>query len=131
MSNEVMDRGNIFVWAHFGKKLQKLDKDRYLAISQNSADRYLSRIYNKNIEKIIMNMTDNNIDETIDLIEIENNLDNLFRQVALYMRGTGDLVSVGSALTGELERNVKLGRIVKKRYSEEKENENTEIKNDF
>lgn len=111
MENQNSDRGNIFVWGNFGKKLQKLDKDRYFAITQNSPHEFLSRIYNRNMEKIINDMDYENL---FDNMEKENDLDNLFRQVAGFMRGNSDMVSIGSFLTGELERQTKLGRIATK-----------------
>lgn len=106
------DRGIIFVWGHFGKKLQKLDSERYLAISQNSPEYHLSRIYNNNVEKIIDEIGNGNIDKIFEKMEYENYLDNLFRQVSRFLRGGGDMVSIGSALTGEVEKTVKMGRII-------------------
>lgn len=111
------DRGNIFVWGHFGKKLQKLDSERYLAITQNSPHEFLSRIYNNRIEKIIDKM---DLDSLFDNIEKENRLDNLFRQVSAFMRGNSDMLSIGSALTGELENSIKTGKIITKIEKENK-----------
>lgn len=110
--NSNSDKGNIFVWGHFGKKLQKLDSDRYFAITQNSPHEFLSRIYNKRIEAIIDKM---DLETLFDDMENENYLDNLFRQVSAFMRGNSDMVSIGSALTGELEKSHKTGKIITKR----------------
>ena len=110
MSNEP-DNANIFVWGHFGKKLQNLDKERYYAITQNSPHLFLSKIYNRNMEKIIENM---NFDTLFDDIDNENYLDNLFRQVSAFMRGNISDVSIGSALTGQLEKPIKTGKIITK-----------------
>jgi len=105
------DRGNIFVWGHFGKKLQKLDSERYFAITQNSPHEFLSRIYNNRMEQIINEMK---LETLFDDMEKENYLDNLFRQVSAFMRGNSDMVSIGSALTGELEKSIKTGKIITK-----------------
>ena len=123
------DRGNIFIWGNFGKKLQKLDNERYLAITQNSPDEFLSRIYNNKMEKIISKIDNGDIDLIFDEMEKENDLDNLFRQVASFMRGNSDMISIGSLLTGELEKSVKTGRIVKKRIKGDIENEKDENEN--
>ena len=106
-----------FVWGHVGKKLQKLDNERYLAITQNSAHEFLSRIYNNRMEKIISDLP-KNIETFFDDIEHENYLDNLFRQVSAFMRGNSDMVSIGSFLTGELEKSHKTGKIITKREIE-------------
>ena len=120
MNKPENENATIFVWGHFGKKLQKLDKDRYFAISQNSPHEFLSRIYNNNMEKIIDEM---NLKTIFDDIEHENYLDNLFRQVSAFMRGNSDMVSIGSALTGQLEKSIKTGRIITKINNEDNENE--------
>lgn len=111
MSNPENENANIFVWGHFGKKLQKLDNERYLAITQNSPHEFLSRIYNNKMESIIDKM---DLDNLFDDIEKENDLDNLFRQVASFMRGNISDVSIGSALTGQLEKAIKTGKIITK-----------------
>ena len=113
MQNPNSDGSLNFVWGHVGKKLQKLDNQRYLAIGQNSAHEYLSRIYNKNMQKHIKLLPDK-ADEYLIAIEHENELDNLFRQIALFMRGNSDMVSIGSFVTGQLEKSVKTGKIVTK-----------------
>lgn len=115
MSDTNSDKGNIFVWGHFGKKLQKLDNKRYFAITQNSPAYHLSRIYNDNLEKIIdkIGLDNCNMDEIFKEMENENYLDNLFRQISYYLTNNADMVSIGSTLTGELEKSVKLGRIIK------------------
>ena len=111
MNNPENENASIFVWGHFGKKLQKLDSERYFAISQNSPHEFLSRIYNRNMEKIIDKM---DLDSLFDDIENENYLDNLFRQVSAFLRGNSDMVSIGSALTGQLEKSIKTGKIITK-----------------
>ena len=124
MNNDNVDKANVFLWGHFGKKLQKLDNERYLAITQNSPNEFLSRIYNNRMEKIINKLCgdENKIDKLFDEMENENYLDNLFRQVSAYMRNTSE-IAVGSALTGELEKSINLGRIVKvKEKGDEVEN---------
>ena len=133
MGGQKTEDSNIFLWGHFRKILEPLDSERYLAICQNSPKRYLVQIYNKNIEKYINDLffikeqTDLPVIlkkelfiETYIKIEQENYLHNFFNQVSQFMRMGGDMVSIGSFLTGELKKSKNKGKLV---YGEVEEND--------
>jgi len=116
---------SVFVWGHYAKKLEQLDKERFKVISQLNAHIIYSRIYNKRVGYLVdeiysvidMDISDkqkyDRIDIILNKIEHENYLDTVFREFNKLMLSFGDSVSFGSAATGQLERLTKHGKIVK------------------
>lgn len=118
-----------FIWGNFGDELQKLDPERYLAIGLYQSDLFLSRIYNKRIIEAVKYLKDGNIKKYLEVIDFENNADTLFREVSALLRLGMDMVSIGSALTGNVKPSMPAGRIVRKPKNNEI-NENGEEKNE-
>lgn len=124
MFNQDNDK-SVFVWGHYGKKLEMLDKDRFKLLAEANPHIALSRLYNQKVGEIsrhIEEIKQLDIEENLkaefvktelELIREQNDLDNIFREANKLMIGLGDSVSFGSLVTGQLERSTKHGKIVK------------------
>lgn len=117
---------SVFVWGHYGKKLEQLDNVRFKMLAQKNSHVSLSRLYNENVCKImrtidqLKNRDDIDINLKADLIKTEldsiakeNQLDKIFREANKLMLGMGDSVSFGSLVVGQFEPTVKHGKMVK------------------
>lgn len=108
MSDQV-DKSINFVWGNVGKDLQKLDKDRMLCIAQQNPEKHLAIQSNLEIFELLKKLT-----VEIDKLEIPieaqkeilriNKADNTFREVAKFLRYKSDMLSIGSAITGQIEK---------------------------
>lgn len=124
---------SVFVWGHFGEKLEQLDKERFIFIAQSNPSISLHRYYNIKVNILVKGITDirNNfnkltdtqkeenkekyakeIQDILNKIENENKLHLIFMEANKVMLGIGDSVSLGSLVTGQLERKVNKGRMV-------------------
>lgn len=117
---------SVFVWGHYGKKLEQLDKKRFSMLAQKNANISLSRLYNENVCKIMRTIdklkerTDIDNDLKVELIKTEldsisneNQLDKIFREANKLMLGMGDSVSFGSLVVGQFEPTIKHGKMIK------------------
>ncbi len=116
---------SVFVWGHYGQKLESLDKDRFQLLAQDNPHISLARLYNKNMNKLIKEIEEikNNgkdketkkvlMEEVLVSIEEENSKDKVFREVNKLMLRFGDSVSFGSLVTGQFESQTKHGKMVK------------------
>lgn len=107
MSSDKVELSNVFVWGNVGKKLEELDKDRMLCLAQQNPNHSLSIIANLEVDKIIQDLfIDKDIPEFTDEIKEKilklNNADNTFREIAKFMRYKQDMLSIGSAITGQI-----------------------------
>jgi len=104
--------GLIFVWGQVGKRLQKLDTDRLIAIAQNDSDYHLTIIYNSEIENLIDDIHENGLTDELKKSILESNKKhNIFKEVHDYFKQSSDNLSVGSLLTGELDKSERFARI--------------------
>lgn len=110
--------GLIFVWGNFGKKLSDLDAERLFAIAQKNADKFLSILYLKDIDDI--NLIDKVIDESENGLTIEtkklimelNKKDTIFREIHKFFQINQDNLSVGSLLTGNIDKSGRFASIL-------------------
>ena len=108
MSDQV-ERSVNFVWGNVGKDLQELDKNRMLAIAQQNPEKHLSIQANIEILELIKELS-----KEVDKLELPNDIkkeilrinkaDNTFREVAKLLRYKSDMLSIGSAITGQIEK---------------------------
>jgi hypothetical protein len=100
-----------FVWGYIGKQLQQLDKRRMLAIAQNNPNYHLNILANIDIDVIINDLffTDTDIILSDNLkkriIEL-NRIDNTFIEIAKFLKHSQDMLSTGSTITGQIDKNV-------------------------
>lgn len=103
------EAGKIFIWGQVGKQLQDLDKTRMLAIIQDKPNIHLSRLANDEILKASDKLFEGDDIDPDKLAEYRktitqtNDLDNVFRQTAQLLKDSNDMLSIGSAMTGEIE----------------------------
>lgn len=103
------EAGKIFIWGQVGKQLQTLDKKRMLAIIQDKPNIHLSRLANDEIltasDKLFEgdDITVEQLAQYRKTINKTNDLDNTFRQTAHLLKDSQDMLSIGSAMTGEIE----------------------------
>lgn len=115
---------SVFVWGHYGQKLEQLDKDRFRLLAEKNPHVALSRLYNIKIGKLISKIYEikeskikdsekiEKINEILNDISTENLHDKIFREANKLMLGLGDSVSFGSMVAGEFESKIKHGKIV-------------------
>lgn len=103
--SDAIERGKIFVWGQFGQELKEKDPERLWAIAQQNPEYFLAVISNAEIETIIKDILDSGelTKETMELIMTSNKLDDIFRQISIFMKESPDMLSIGSFLTGETE----------------------------
>jgi len=105
------DAGTNFVWSKIGKDLQRLDKDRMLAIAHQKPDYMLSVMANIDGLKIIEKIFESGksfpeLTKEIEKMIFElNHKDNMFREIADMLRHSRDMLSMGSTITGEIKRD--------------------------
>ena len=110
MTTDKSDASINFVWGHVGKKLQKLDPERMLSLTQQNPDYKLSVLTNIEIDELIKELFPDdkdipNLNKNIkDKILKLNNVDNTFREIARFLRYKQDMLSIGSTITGQIER---------------------------
>ncbi|GAI88734.1 unnamed protein product [marine sediment metagenome] len=77
-----------------------------LAIAQADPDYYMSVLANKDISEVIVSIIKDEglTDETKQKIMALNELDNVFREISAFMQEVEDMLSIGSFMTGELEK---------------------------
>lgn len=111
MYSNNQDRGLIFVWGDYGKKLQDLDKERLFVLSQNNPERYLFTEYNKEISsiiKLIENLpkdTKEIPDNIIKMILELNKKHTIFNETNKFFKFNPDNLSIGSILAGEKDKS--------------------------
>lgn len=108
--------GLIFVWGNFGQKLEKIDKDRLFAVAQNNADRFLSVLYNLDLQKdnIIDEVNKNKLSDKAKKLILElNKKDTLFREIHEFFKINQDNLSVGSLITGNVDKSSRFASILK------------------
>ena len=108
MSSDKVESSNIFIWGNVGKKLEKLDENRMLCLAHQNPNISLSVITNIEVDKIIEDLFfekdfPNFNTEIQEKILKLNNADNTFRQVAKFMKYKQDMLSIGSAITGQIQ----------------------------
>lgn len=110
MTTDKSDASINFVWGHVGKKLQKLDSERMLCLTQQNPDLKLSVLTNIEIGELIKelfsddrNIPNFNLDIKKKILNL-NNVDNTFRETAKFLRYKQDMLSIGSAITGQIDR---------------------------
>ena len=110
MTTDKSDASINFVWGHVGKKLQKLDPERMLCLTQQNPDLKLSVLTNIEIDELIKELFSDKRDIPNFNLEIKkkilklNNVDNTFRETSRFLRYKQDMLSIGSAITGQIER---------------------------
>lgn len=111
LTTDKSDASINFVWGHVGKKLQKLDPERMLCLTQQNPDYRLSILTNIELDSLIKDLfPDNkdipNLNKNIqEKILKLNNVDNTFRETARFLRYKQDMLSIGSAITGQIDRS--------------------------
>jgi len=110
--------GLIFVWGNFGKKLEKKDKKRLLAIAQNNPDFFLNTLYDMEVLDIIDDINETGLLENektlLDIIELNDN-HNLFKEINEFFTVNPDNLSTGSLLTGNLDKTGRFAQILKQK----------------
>lgn len=126
LNSDKSDASINFVWGHVGKKLQKLDSERMLCLTQQNPDLKLSVLTNIELDDLIKEIFVDNKDIAILNKEIKkkilhiNNVDNTFRETSKFLRHKEDMLSIGSAITGQIERtNLPLRTDYKNKNSED------------
>lgn len=110
--------GLIFVWGNFGKKLEDMDKERLFAIAQKNADKYLSVLYLKDIEKcdLLKKVIDSSekglTDESKKMILELNKKHTIFKETHAFFKDNRDNLSVGSLITGEVDKSGRFANIM-------------------
>lgn len=110
MTTDSSDASINFVWGYVGKKLQKLDTERMLCLAQQNPDYHLSILTNIELDTIIKELFSGKKDIPNLNAEIQkkilklNKVDNTFREIARFMRYKQDMLSIGSAITGQIDR---------------------------
>jgi len=126
MSDEVTKSIN-FVWGNVGKDLQKLDKERMLAIAQQNPEKHLA--IRSNLELFdLLDMLEKEVSKLDGSLEIPENIfkkileinksDNVFREVAKFLRYKSDMLSIGSTITGQIEKK---SAFLKTNYGKDKD----------
>lgn len=110
LTTDKTDASINFVWGHVGKKLQKLDPERMLCLTQQNPDLKLSVLTNIELDELIKEIFSNDKDIPNFNLEIKkkilkiNNVDNTFRETSRFLRYKQDMLSIGSAITGQIDR---------------------------
>lgn len=110
MTTDKSDASINFVWGHVGKKLQKLDPERMLCLTQQDPDYSLSVLTNIEIDDLIKELFSDDKDIPNLNVNIQkkilnlNKVDNTFREIARFLRYKQDMLSIGSTITGQIER---------------------------
>lgn len=101
------ERGKIFVWGDYGQSLKNIDEKRIHAIAQSNPNHYLAMISNSEISEIIKEIVENGelSESTKQKIQKSVSNDSLFSEIAKLLRVQTDMLSIGSFLTGEKEKN--------------------------
>lgn len=102
-----VDGAKIFIYGQIGQDLKERDAERLLAIIQSKPEYYLGQIANNEIDVIITKLLEDGelTPELENLIISLNTNDALFREVARMLRESEDMLSIGSASIGELDKN--------------------------
>lgn len=110
-----IDGAKIFLYGQIGESLKNRDSERLLAIIQSKPEYYLGQIANKEIEAVILQIIEDEglTPETEDLIEAINQNDAIFREVSRLLRESQDMLSLGSASVGELDKSEAIWDLLK------------------
>lgn len=113
-----IEASKILVWGHIGQELKELDPERVLAIAQQNPNYYLALLSNKEIQSIITEIYESGkglTEEHKKLIRAWNKNQAVFIEVAKFLHATEDMLSTGSFLTGELEGEQAILRLLEER----------------
>lgn len=106
MNDSSSEKGKIFVFGNYGEILKEKDAKRIHAIGQQNSHHYLSVIANQDAQEIVKAIIESDMELTDDVIKLIMDLNethDIFVQFSKYMRIQGDMLSIGSFLTGEKE----------------------------
>lgn len=124
MESSNQQDGLIFVWGNFGKKLEDMDSERLFAIAQKNADKFLSVLYLQDIEKcdllnkVIKSSKEGLTDETKKTILDLNKKHTIFKETHAFFQDNKDNLSVGSLVTGEVDKSGRLMNILSTKNKE-------------
>lgn len=106
MTTDSIERSKIFIWGQVGKQLKDMDDERMLAIAQDDPDYFMSILANRDISEIIIQIIKEKglSKESKKLILAVNKFDSVFREISQFMQHTEDMLSIGSFMTGELDK---------------------------
>jgi hypothetical protein len=110
---EQIDKATNFVWAEVGKELQKQDKERMMALAQQHPERFLAIKTNIDLLelcKVLFPPDNEKLNELTKEIQQKilniNKIDTTFREVAIFLRYSRDMLTVGATITGQIDKQV-------------------------
>lgn len=107
--NDKMDSLN-FVWGNVGKKLEKLDKKRLLAIAQKNAEKYLFSISYDEFELLLDEIENGKFD--IVKVKHYNETHLIFSEFQKFLTENSDMVSIGSLLVGQIDKSDRFAKLL-------------------
>lgn len=122
-SNNQMD-GLIFVWGNYGKKLEKLDKKRLYSVVMDDSEFFLSSMYIEETKTVLDEVNKNGLsDKAKELIGILNDKEIIFKETNKFFKANQDNLSVGSLVTGNIDKSGRFADILKTKNIEGENNE--------
>jgi hypothetical protein len=113
MDSSKIEASKILVWGHIGQDLKDLDPERVLAVAQKDPRYFLSLIANGEIAGFIDYVFEHGLTKDLEkFIEASNKKQAIFIEVAEFLQDSGDMLSTGSFLTGELESEKAILRLM-------------------
>lgn len=102
-----IDASKIFIYGQIGDSLQKRDKERLLGVLQHNPDYFLSLLANQDISGLLDLFREADYKITPELKKLIyqiNSNDAIFREIARFMQDSGDMLSSGSMVLGEVDK---------------------------
>jgi hypothetical protein len=113
MDSSRIEASKILVWGHIGQELKDLDPERVLAIAQQDPKYFLSLIANGEIETFIDSVIESGLTEEIERFITDcNKKQAIFIEVAEFLHSSEDMLSTGSFLTGQIESEKAILRLM-------------------
>jgi len=106
--SEAVKKSQIFIWGQIGEMLKGLDPERVLTCLQKNPNASLYNIFRERLMPLLAKIREANGDPyktslIRDELQSEADAANSFREIASFMSGGLDELSMGSALLGEIK----------------------------
>lgn len=102
-----------FVWGNVGKKLEKLSEKRLFSIAQKNPEYYLYMVYSDELDNMFDDIIENGIEGYEEKIIELNEKHNLFIEISEFLTESNEIVSIGSTLTGQIDKSDRFAKILK------------------